>query len=53
MSNSILGQFDYELVEIMNETMELIRQSFLTTNQWSFPIDGTSRSGLEAVISST
>lgn len=52
MSNSILGQFDYEFVEIMNETMELIRQSFLTTNQWSFPIDGTSRSGLEAVISS-
>lgn len=52
MSNSILGQFDYEFVGIMNETMELIRQSFLTNNQWSFPIDGTSRAGLEAVISS-
>src|SRR5699024_1836781 len=52
MSNSILGQFDYEFVDIMNQTMELIRKSFLTKNQWSFPIDGTSRAGLEAVISS-
>ena len=30
MSNSILGQFDFEFVNIMNETMSLIRQSFLT-----------------------
>ncbi|UTI85930.1 hypothetical protein NIT60_05595 [Mammaliicoccus sciuri] len=48
MSNSILGQFDYEFVNIMNETMSLIRQSFLTENKWAFPIDGTSRAGLEA-----
>ncbi|MEB8124138.1 alanine--glyoxylate aminotransferase family protein [Staphylococcus succinus] len=52
MSNSILGQFDYEFVDIMNQTMALIRQSFLTQNKWSFPIDGTSRAGLEAVIAS-
>ena len=26
MSNSILGQFDYEFVDIMNQTMELIRK---------------------------
>lgn len=51
MSNSILGQFDFEFVNIMNETMSLIRQSFLTKNKWEFPIDGTSRAGLEAVIS--
>lgn len=51
MSNSILGQFDFEFINIMNETMSLIRQSFLTKNKWAFPIDGTSRAGLEAVIS--
>lgn len=51
MSNSILGQFDFEFVNIMNETMSLIRQSLLTKNKWAFPIDGTSRAGLEAVIS--
>lgn len=52
MGYSILGQFDPDFTEIMNETMSLIRKSFLTTNQWSFPIDGTSRAGLEAVIGS-
>ena len=52
MSNSILGQFDPEFTDIMNDTMELIRASFKTTNKWSFPIDGTSRAGIEAVISS-
>ena len=52
MSNSILGQFDPEFTDIMNDTMELIRASFKTTNKWSFPIDGTSRAGIEAVIAS-
>ena len=52
MSNSILGQFDPEFTDIMNETMELIRASFKTKNKWSFPIDGTSRAGIEAVIAS-
>src|SRR5699024_11019566 len=52
MSNSILGQCDPEFTGIMNETMELIRKSFKTENKWSFPIDGTSRAGIEAVIAS-
>lgn len=52
MSNSILGQFDPEFTNIMNETMDLIRESFKTDNKWSYPIDGTSRAGIEAVISS-
>lgn len=52
MSASILGQFDPAFTTIMNKTMEMIRASFMTTNQWAFPIDGTSRAGLEAVIAS-
>ena len=52
MSNSILGQFDPDFTDIMNDTMELIRASFKTANKWSFPIDGTSRAGIEAVIAS-
>ncbi|WP_438718320.1 pyridoxal-phosphate-dependent aminotransferase family protein [Enterococcus sp. AZ109] len=52
MSATILGQFDPGFTNIMNRTMEMIRASFLTKNQWAFPIDGTSRAGLEAVISS-
>lgn len=52
MCSPILGQFDPEFTEIMNETMEMVRKVFQTENQWSFPVDGTSRAGLEAVLSS-
>jgi (S)-ureidoglycine-glyoxylate aminotransferase len=52
MSLPILGQFDPEFTDIMNETMEMLRQLFQTGNQWAFPIDGSSRSGIEAVLTS-
>ncbi|MCI2255251.1 alanine--glyoxylate aminotransferase family protein [Domibacillus sp. PGB-M46] len=52
MSTPILGQFDPAFTQIMNETMDMLRQVFQTKNQWAFPIDGTSRSGLEAVLTS-
>ena len=52
MCTPILGQFDPEFTEIMNESMEMLRQVFQTNNQWAFPIDGTSRAGLEAVLAS-
>ncbi|MHA8110450.1 pyridoxal-phosphate-dependent aminotransferase family protein [Lactobacillaceae bacterium Melli_B4] len=51
-ANQILGQFDPEFTDIMNDNMELIRESFQTKNQWSFPVDGSSRAGIEAVINS-
>ncbi|WNR45063.1 pyridoxal-phosphate-dependent aminotransferase family protein [Paenibacillus roseipurpureus] len=50
MSYPILGQFDPEFTELMNETMDMLRDVFQTSNQWAFPIDGTSRSGIEAVL---
>jgi (S)-ureidoglycine-glyoxylate aminotransferase len=52
MSTPILGQFDPAFTQIMNETMVMLRQVFQTKNQWTFPIDGTSRSGIEAVLTS-
>nr|WP_237690888.1 alanine--glyoxylate aminotransferase family protein [Paenibacillus caui] len=52
MSTPILGQFDPEFTDIMNETMEMLRQLFQTDNQWAFPVDGTSRAGIEAVLCS-
>ncbi|XEC95473.1 alanine--glyoxylate aminotransferase family protein [Paenibacillus tarimensis] len=52
MSHTILGQFDPEFTGLMNETMEMLRLLFRTGNQWAFPIDGTSRSGIEAVLTS-
>jgi (S)-ureidoglycine-glyoxylate aminotransferase len=52
MSTPILGQFDPVFTAIMNEVMVMLRQVFQTKNQWAFPIDGTSRSGNEAILCS-
>lgn len=52
MATPILGQFDPEFTAIMNETMVMIRELFQTKNQWAFPVDGTSRAGIEAVLCS-
>ncbi|MFJ8244669.1 pyridoxal-phosphate-dependent aminotransferase family protein [Peribacillus asahii] len=52
MSTPILGQFDPAFTNIMNEVMEMLRQLFQTNNRWAFPLDGTSRSGNEAVLCS-
>ncbi|QAY65723.1 pyridoxal-phosphate-dependent aminotransferase family protein [Paenibacillus protaetiae] len=52
MSYPILGQFDPEFTSLMNETMVMLRELFQTSNQWAYPVDGTSRSGIEAVLTS-
>jgi (S)-ureidoglycine-glyoxylate aminotransferase len=52
LSYPILGQFDPEFTDLMNDTMEMLRGLFRTENQWAYPVDGTSRSGLEAVLTS-
>lgn len=52
MCTPILGQFDPEFTGIMNETMSMLRAVFQTKNHWAFPIDGTSRAGIEAVLGS-
>ncbi|WFA04485.1 alanine--glyoxylate aminotransferase family protein [Bacillus sp. HSf4] len=52
LSNPIVGQFDPVFTEMMNEVMQLLRQIFRTKNKWAFPLDGTSRAGLEAVLAS-
>ena len=52
MATPILGQFDPAFTTIMNETMEMLRAVFQTDNHWAFPVDGTSRAGIEAVLCS-
>ncbi|MFC7392967.1 pyridoxal-phosphate-dependent aminotransferase family protein [Scopulibacillus cellulosilyticus] len=52
MTTPILGQFDPRFLELMNETMDLLKYVFQTENKWAFPVDGTSRAGLEAVLCS-
>ncbi|WP_223066959.1 pyridoxal-phosphate-dependent aminotransferase family protein [Paenibacillus caui] len=52
LSYPVLGQFDPEFTDMMNDVMEMLRELFQTTNHWAFPVDGTSRSGIEAVLTS-
>ena len=52
MTTPIIGQFDPSFTNMMNEVMEMLRQVFQTKNQWAYPIDGTSRSGNEAILCS-
>ena len=50
MSADLLGQFDPEFTAYMNEVMGLYRPIFGTENKWTFLIDGTARSAIEASL---
>lgn len=52
MSTPIIGQFDPVFLNLMDEVMDLSRYVFKTENKRAFPVDGTSRSGIEAVLNS-
>ena len=50
MSTQLIGQYDPVMTGYMNEVMALYRQVFVTQNQATLLIDGTSRAGIEAVL---
>ncbi len=50
MGADLLGQFDPEFTNYMNETMALYRQVFRTQNRWTFLIDGSARAAIEAAL---
>ncbi len=52
MSAPMLGQFDREFTDYMNETMALYRQVYRTANEWTFLVNGTARAGIEACLGS-
>ena len=52
MSNSMLGQFDPQFTEYMNQVMVLYRQVYCTDNRWTFLVNGTARAGIEACLTS-
>ena len=52
MSTPMLGQFDPEFTEYMNEVMVLYRQLYRTNNHWTLLVDGTARAGIEACLTS-
>lgn len=52
MSTPMLGQFDPEFTNYMNEVMALYRQVYRTQNHWTLLVNGTARSGIEACLGS-
>ena len=50
LSTPLLGQFDPQFTEYMNQVMALYRRIFRTENEWTFLIDGTARSAIEACL---
>jgi len=51
MGSPILGQYDPDFLNIMDEVQDLLRYTFQTNNQQTFVVDGTARAGVEAVLS--
>ena len=52
MSAQLLGQFDPQFRDYMQQVSELYRGVFQTQNRWTLLVDGTARSAIEAALAS-
>lgn len=52
MAAPLAGQFDPAFLRVMDDVVELTRDTFRTGNERSFPVSGASRAGIEAVMAS-
>jgi len=50
MSTPVIGHLDPKFMEIMDEVCQLLRQTFRTQNQMTFPVSGTGSAGMEAAL---
>lgn len=50
LSQSLIGQYDPVMTGYMNQVQSLYRGVFQTNNQHTLLVDGTARSGIEAVL---
>jgi len=46
LANPLVGHLDPQFLEIMNETQELLRQTYRTNNRLTFPVSGTGSAGM-------
>jgi alanine-glyoxylate transaminase/serine-glyoxylate transaminase/serine-pyruvate transaminase len=46
----VLGHLDPRFLEIMNDTQQLLRETYQTTNQLTFPVSGTGSAGMETCV---
>ncbi|MDQ7842866.1 MAG: alanine--glyoxylate aminotransferase family protein [Armatimonadota bacterium] len=50
MASPVLGHLDSAFLQVMDETMELLRKVFRTQNPLTIPISGTGSAGMEAGV---
>ena len=50
MTTPMLGYLDTKFVEVMDDTVGLLRQVFGTENRLTFPVSGTGTAGMEAAL---
>lgn len=50
LTSPVLGHLDPAFLQVMDETMDLLRQVFRTRNDLTIPISGTGSAGMEAAI---
>lgn len=50
MATPLLGHLDPAFLEIMNETMDLLRQVYQTKNKLTIPMSGTGSAGMETLF---
>ncbi|MDE0466591.1 MAG: alanine--glyoxylate aminotransferase family protein [Candidatus Poribacteria bacterium] len=50
MTTPMLGYLDAEFVQIMDDTVELLRRVFGTENRLTLPVSGTGTAGMEAAL---
>src|SRR5437660_11756280 len=50
MATPLLGHLDPQFLDIMNQTQELLRKTFRTSNRLTFPVSGTGSAGMETCV---
>jgi alanine-glyoxylate transaminase/serine-glyoxylate transaminase/serine-pyruvate transaminase len=50
LATPLLGHLDPQFLDIMNETQELLRKTFRTSNYLTFPVSGTGTAGMETCV---
>ena len=50
MATPLIGHLDPQFLTIMNDTQEMLRQAFVTTNRLTFPVSATGMAGMETCM---
>ncbi len=50
MATPLIGHLDPQFLEMMNDTQDMLRQAFLTSNPLTFPVSATGMAGMETCM---